>query len=149
MPRMADIQRNHAIREFFKDKYAGRVSDLSEARDAIQQRFHIGDKQWYRLRPQLQDMNDTFRARKGNGELVKAGPEPTQEEQPEIVLEVPGDLPQEARQVVNVLLAENHKLVNEMAIKDIELASTRTQIASMQARIRTLKEISDRLLNSL
>lgn len=149
MPRMADIQRNHEIREFFRDNYAGRVGDPNEARDVIQRRFHINDKHWYRLRPQFLDMIDTSRQRKGNGELVEAGPEPTQEERPEMVLEVPNNLPQEARQIVNTLLAENQKLVNEMAVKDIELASTRTQIASLQARIRTLKEISDRLLNSL
>lgn len=148
MPTVANLERNRAIRDYFKERYATKLSDPNAAREDIQRRFGVDDKHWYRLRPQFAEMIDTYRSRSGNGTLVAAGPEPTVEAEP-VVLELPTDLSGEAKEAVNQLLQENHRLATESTMKDVELAGTRSQLASSQGRIRILKEVASRLLDSI
>lgn len=144
MPRLQDMERKRQIRDYFQGVYAHRINDPNEVKEEMIHRFHMDLPYWHRIRPEFKDM---IAAAKRDG-APKAGPEPKPEAEP-VVLEIPSDLTGEAKEAVNRLLEENHRLVTEGTVKDVELATLRSQLASCQGRIKTLREATQVLLNSI
>lgn len=148
MATLAQRQKWSEMREYFREHWAGKVNNVNDCRQDMQRRFGLDDQKWYSLRLQLKDIMSQSPASRQAIIEQAAQPEPL-DDPGEVVIEIPAHLNGEAQSVLNKLLSENHRLVHEATLKDVEIAARRGELGQKEARIRLLKRIVNEILEAM
>lgn len=140
------------VREFFREHLAHAVDDPKEAMSELKAHFpDIPQHSWYNLRGEFVQMINEAKAGaiepQGNGQLIE--PAVAEEQNEEQVLDIPADLNDDAKRVVNNLLAQNQQLSNTVASQAAELALLRERLVTIGKRQGVLKKALGDLIDAL
>lgn len=76
MNRTQQIEKNDQIRAYFRREFAGKISDVNQARKQMQARFHLTTSKWYQMRPQfVRIMNEPQEGKEETVEGLSSPPE--------------------------------------------------------------------------
>lgn len=137
MSRLSAIKRNRAIVAYIHDKYAGKMTDIREARGDIQKRFSLTNRNWYVLKSKLQSALSHDDA----GDDVIFEPTIAATSSPpdaDTLITIPGNVPQECKDVFNKMLLINAQQESRISQLGLENQSLRAEMARMSSKCRWL-----------
>jgi len=154
MPSVMQIRRMEEFREYFRQKWAGRVTDWEVVKqDMLDKNPWLNKDRWPNLRTQLKKINDESVGRRESAALVPAVPVAQHEDNGQVMeiptLTLPRELSDEARECINRLLEENHRLSTDISLKEMEMGGQKQRLAGQEARVRLLKKIAFEAIDAL
>lgn len=152
MPKQEQLDRGRDIRRYFAAHYAGKVQDIEEARSDLQERFSINTNRWKAYwKAELERLNQLHAVRREQ-EPSPVVPEPPQPDRPEngiLTLHVPEGMPEEAKQLVNQLLARNEAMAEDLEVHKTLIKIANEQSVQYRKKNDFLKRLSKELIDQL
>lgn len=131
--------------KFFLDEYARKGKSISDARAAIQRKFHLSDSSWYSLKRKLARLPQVVGI---SGEISRNLPAPLAHGCASLdVASLPCS--PEVMATVNQLLAINGQQEVRIQGQYVENATLKTNAQELSARIALLKKVNTALMSVL